>query len=242
MKWKMYDELIAGIPKGITVEAATHKKWWLVKTKDSMGISMYFEQGEVKRTLPEDVSGMDLKELASYAKSWNFYEATLGMAAINAWYNRAELIAPMKPYFSTSVFDEYVDEVRGKRAAVIGHFPFMEKIAEAAAEYSILEKRPSEGDYPDSACEYILPGQDYVFITGTTFANKTLPRLLDLCRGAKVIMTGPSVPLAPILFDYGIYELAGTIAEDYNTLWDAVGRGEEKGIFKYGAKMLQIRR
>ena len=33
-------------------------------------------------------------------------------------------------------------------------------------------------DFLDSACEYILPEQDFVFITGMTLTNKTLPRLL----------------------------------------------------------------
>jgi uncharacterized protein (DUF4213/DUF364 family) len=240
-KWELYDRLIEGIPAELVVESAVHAKWWLVKTNKTVGISMYFEQGESgHRSLPDNVSGMNLKELAGYVKSWNFYEATLAVAAMNAYYNTPERIEPLNPSFSMDAFDEHLEEIRGKRVAVIGHFPFLDKIA-GVAKLSILEKKPSAGDYPDSACEYILPEQDYVFITGTSLANKTLPRLLELSRGAKIILTGPSVPLAPLFFEYGVTELAGTIAQNHDELWEAVGRGEERGIFRHGARMLQIR-
>lgn len=68
----------------------------------------------------------------------------------------------------------------------------------------VLERRPLPGDYPDPASEYLLSDWEYVFITGTTIINKTLPRLLELCRGSKIILTGPSTPLTPALFRHGI--------------------------------------
>jgi uncharacterized protein (DUF4213/DUF364 family) len=74
-------------------------------------------------------------------------------------------------------------------------------------ELSILERRPGPGDYPDSAAEFLLPESDFVFATGVTFTNKTLPRLLELSRAATFILAGPSVPLAPALFDLGVRDL-----------------------------------
>ena len=36
----------------------------------------------------------------------------------------------------------------------------------------MIERRPGAKDYPDAACEYLLPEMDAVFITGSTAANK----------------------------------------------------------------------
>ena len=41
-----------------------------------------------------------------------------------------------------------------------------------AAELNILERNLFEGDYPDSACEYLLPDMDYVFISGSASSTK----------------------------------------------------------------------
>ncbi len=241
MSWSLYDAILKEIPSDIQVDDVLQSKWWLVKAGGNVGISMYFTQGAgPAMTLPASIKGMNLRTLAEYIKSWNFYEATVAMAAINAYYNTAEKIEKLKPVFTkASVFDTYKDNVAGKKVAVIGHFPFLEKFGEVC-ELSILEKNPSEGDYPDSACEYILPEQDYVFVTGTTFANKTLPRLLELSKNARVVMTGPSVPLTEILFDYGVDIIAGTLITDFDSLWKSVGRGDERTIFNHGADMLQI--
>ena len=60
----------------------------------------------------------------------------------------------------------------------MGHFPLVEKQLGRKCSLSILEREPEGADFLDSACEYILPEQDFVFITGMTLTNKTLPRLL----------------------------------------------------------------
>lgn len=239
LSWQIYDDLLKAIPNDVLVEDAIQQKWWLIKTSKTLGIAMHFEQGEAERTLLQQLKGMKLRELANYIKSWNFYEATAAVAATNAYYNQKDKIEPLQPRFTEDAFKENRQAIVGKRVAVIGHFPNIEKLAEIC-ELSILEKNPAKGDYPDNACEYILPQQDYVFITGTTLANKTLPRLLQLSKNAKVIMTGPSVPLTPILFDYGVDVLAGAAIWDSAKVWSAVQQGGCKNIFQQGVQMLQI--
>ena len=84
-----------------------------------------------------------------------------------------------------------------------------------AKNYFILEREPKPGDYPDSACEYLLPQCDLAVITGSAAINKTLPRLLELCRGAEVVLTGPSVSLCPALMpSCGIRRLNGQAIVD----------------------------
>lgn len=42
-------------------------------------------------THPDDLTGKTLRELAELIKSWNYLEAAVGQAAINAWYNSPEI-------------------------------------------------------------------------------------------------------------------------------------------------------
>ena len=70
-------------------------------------------------------------------------------------------------------FDTYAELVQGKKVATIGHFRFIENRFEGVGELSIIERRPRDNDYPDTASEFILPDQDFVFITGSTLVNKT---------------------------------------------------------------------
>jgi len=53
-----------------------------------------------------------------------------------------------------------------------------------------------------------------VGITGTSFINHTVEKLLNLCRGGFVVVIGPTSPLSPVLFDYGVDVIAGTKVVD----------------------------
>jgi hypothetical protein len=105
---------------------------------------------------------------------------------------------------------------------------------------SILERNPLEGDYPDPACEYILEDQDFLFITGVTLINKTLPRLMELGRNARMVLVGPSVPLTQLWFNKGIASLAGTSVIDADRVWRHVAQGGDRSIFKQGAHMVKL--
>ena len=111
------------------------------------------------------------------------------------------------------VFTCLLNELRGKRVAVVGHFHNLERLS-AICELSILERKPMLGDMPDPACEYILAEQDVVIMTATTLINKTMPRLLELSRNARVVVAGPSTPLHPLMFDHGVDLLGGLIVDD----------------------------
>jgi uncharacterized protein (DUF4213/DUF364 family) len=218
--WALYDALIGEIPPEITVdEALRGGHWTMVRCGNSAGLAMTVggPLGESRpRTLPEDCRGLALRELAEAVKSWNFAEAALGMAAINAFWNSPEREAAALSLNrgESRAFEAWRERVRGKKAAVVGHFRHLEKTLGDVCELSILEKNPQPGDYPDSACEFILSQQDFVFATGVTLVNKTLPRLLELSRSTGIILAGPTVPLAPPLFAWGVKDLQGFVVTD----------------------------
>lgn len=242
-KWELYDSIIDGIPPSIQIcDFVVGCAWTMVRTELGCGVALTVRQRAGVSDEPAPLVGASLRNVAARVKSWNFIEASIGMAAINAWYNNPERAAGLGllPHGDTErkksdVFRVLGDEVRGKKVAVIGHFPNLEKQLKPVSELSILEREPQRGDYPDSACEYILDEQDYVIITGMTLTNKTLPRLLELVRpGAKVCLVGPSVPLTEKFAEYGVFKLSGFCATDAAQTEDAVKRGVRQGIFQCG--------
>jgi len=245
--WGIYDDLINSIPGDLTVlECMLGVSWTLVRSESGLGIAKTIKGGKKGEGISH-VTGIPLKELAAYAKSWNMLEASVGMAAINAAYNTPSTVTELTGKSlddsgdadSANAFKLLEPEVTGKKVAVIGHFPGLERL-QSLCELSILEREPRDDDYPDTACEYLLPQQDYVFITGTAFTNKTMPRLLELSKQSKVILIGPSVPISRVLFHYGVDLIAGLVVIDQQLIWQAVQEGKKMSIFKYGAKMVCV--
>ena len=92
--------------------------------------------------------------------------AEKGMAAINCWYNAPEKLAAFCGGEGGDSFQTRAEQARGKRVTVVGRFPNLEEQLGPVCQLSVLERNPEQGDYPDSACEFILPEQEMVFITG----------------------------------------------------------------------------
>ncbi len=242
--WDIYDRLIQGIPPEAKVGSCLVSTWTVVDS-DGMGLAMTYRGGVHEANPLTSLAGRPLRELAEYVKSWDLRRASLGTAAINAFYNSPGRVQewlgrPLEGLRSSGAFTSSLDEIAGKKVAVIGHFPGLEEARECC-ELVILEREPQEGDLPDFAAEYVLPQQDYVFITGTALTNKTLPRLLALSAGATVALVGPSVPLVPWWFEFGVDVLAGSVVMDKPSVWQRCLEGAHRGIFEAGAWMIDIR-
>ena len=192
------------------------------------------------------IAGMPVKQLAAQMASWNDLDSCLGLAALNSVFNTQDHLDDLRGEWEVetseiSSFSHLRQRVAGKKVAVVGHFPGLAYLADEC-ELSILERTPSPGDYPDPACEYLLPEQDFVFITGATLINKTLPRLLVLSKGAFVALVGPSVPLSSQFFSHGVDLLGGTVVVDEAPLRRVVEEAGAVEIFKNGAQMVQVTR
>lgn len=247
--WSMYDELIEQIPEDIIVtDYNVASSWTKVETENSLGISITVRGYSRPWMYGDTIVGMKLRDVAALCKSWNFTEASIGLAAINAYFNTPEKFnelgifddhdlskKDLKSRKEKDAFTDYANKVKGKNVAVIGHFPRLEIKLDPICNMSILERNPSMGDYPDSACEYILPEQDYVFVTGMTFINKTLSRLLQIMKDkVEVILVGPTVPVTPILFKYGITGISGFCVMERDEMSEIVKTGRNMAIFNAG--------
>ena len=145
--WKLYDELIAAVPEdAVVAECLAGLSWFLVR---SLGTGVAMRPREIDGPVRNagKIAGMKVRELAAWIKSWNWYEAAMGLAAINSALNAQQaVLTELRDVRWTrrgpqDVFTCLLDELRGKRVAVVGHFHNLERLSDIC-ELSILERKP----------------------------------------------------------------------------------------------------
>jgi uncharacterized protein (DUF4213/DUF364 family) len=160
-------------------------------------------------------------ELAGLARSDSLLEASIGLAAINALLDVDEDACE-----ELNAEQVILEQGTGKGVVVVGHFPFIPRIREAARHLWVLEKRPGEGDLPAEAAPDIIPQADVVSITGTSLINHTFEELVGLCHPkAFVLVLGPTAPLSPTLFDYGVDVISGTLVTNPEKVLRYISQG-----------------
>lgn len=222
--WKIYDAVISGIPEEYTVDDLILG-----------GYTTYVRSGSgcgTAGTIPGDSRpemfrrklGMPLRELAGAMKSWNYVESSIGLVAINAYYNNPEVAAANGVELAANRItedrknDPFImsqNRIKNKKVCMIGHFPHLEQLFAPVCDLSIIEMPPGADDYPKPASDYLVPEADFVFIICASIVNKTLPRYLKLAENAEnVVIVGPSTPLAPAFFNFGVDALSSFVIRD----------------------------
>ncbi len=208
--WSFYDELYIGIPSGILVEGCVvGDLWTTVRIDGNIGIATTMgAEGVDKAALAQSMIGEPLREVANVLKWDSLIRASVGVAALNAFYNKQDNLT------GKSFSEDDIEDLTGKKIYVIGDM------------ISSLEKYDcSVLDIPDSpelSPEYKeAMNADHVFISGDTLINRTLPELLtNAGNTTKVTLYGPSVPAAPVMFAFGnrVDELTGIYASFPDTV------------------------
>lgn len=211
----LYEALIDGVKSEAPVlTTAGGDCWAMVEAAEGMGLGMMTRGGTIPPLYPQGLRDLPLREAAKAAAGWNMREASYGLAAVNAFYNTPARLAALDCRISPDIYVTAGLELRGKTVGIVGHMRGFAGLREQARAVYIIERAPKPGDYPDAACDWILPRCDLVIITGSSLINKTLPHLLELCEDATTILFGPSVPMCPALLDFGIDRLAGLVVTD----------------------------
>jgi uncharacterized protein (DUF4213/DUF364 family) len=254
--WELYDRLIEGVPTGIGVRNwSVGRRWCHVESECGTGVAMAIGDGLHLGKNGGPLGNpaiancaLDLKEFATLARSWSFEAASIGVAALNAFYNIPKNNPDIKTYREAGgsslpirqddIITTEVHAFLGGKVAIIGHFPRLETLADEC-ELTVLERNPIGTDLPDPACEYILPKQDLVIITGTALTNKTLVRLLELSRNARTILVGASCVCSTVLFDYGIDLISGAFVADTDEARLLVSHGTQLP-FGHGLEMVRL--
>ncbi len=165
--------------------------------------------------------GLPAFDLAGWMRSESLTERSIGFAAFNAL-----LEVDLAACVDRNAEKLILERGSGRRVAIVGHFPFVPEVYQAADRCWVLELNPGPGDLPASEAPAVLPQADVVAITGMTLVNGTFESLAALCRPeAYVLVLGATTPLTPLLFDYGVDAISGTVVTDIPAVLAAVGQG-----------------
>jgi uncharacterized protein (DUF4213/DUF364 family) len=211
MAVKILDDLIGSLRDDATAREVRIGPFWTAVWSRGCGLASTTGPGEHEHgaTFVQNAGSLadsSALELTRLAYSDSPLEAGIGLAAINSLVevdegNCVELNAG----------DLLVERGRDKNVALVGHFPFVPVLREAAARLWVIELNPQPGDARAEEAEAIMPEVDIVAITGSAFINHTIERLLGLCRPQSfIVVLGPTTPLSPVLFDHGVDIVSGT--------------------------------
>ena len=204
---RILDDLISGLSGDSLVREVHACVFWTAVLSKHCGLASTFHEPHPSHRPVKhagSLAGLSALELAQYARSDNVLEASIGMAAINSLIDIDE-----DKCVKENALDVLARKGRGKNIAIVGRFPWTPKLRRIASTLWVIEQRPQEGELPAEAAEDVLPQADVVGLTGTSFINHTVDRLLALSKNSFVVMVGPTTPLLPVLFDYGVDILAG---------------------------------
>jgi len=236
----IYEDLISTVKDDFDTNIANLSisiRWIAVITK-KLGISITYDN-EKHMTGIEDAGyfkGKKAFELLEYLKTFDTLNVGIGLATLNS------LIKIPEKYEQFNVFDYLLEKSKDKKIVFIGHFEDIEKLKGVAKEIVVIERKPKESDYLDTFQEYLIPESDIVAITGSTFANKSIKRILELSKDKYTIVFGPSTPLSEVLFDYGVDMIGGIVVKDDNKVFDIISQGGSLEKFKNYINFITLKR
>lgn len=227
---ELLNALLAALPEGKVQQVCIGLHWTAVVVEiDGVrrcGLASTLRSDQDHHSQPdvppagklETLSGL---ELAAHVRAEMPTLVSVGVAAMNA------LLPLQSQYQSDQNAEEIIAALgAGRRVALVGHFPFIERLRARVGRLDVLEQDPRPGDLPAEAASQIIPAADVVAITSMTLMNHTLEGLLGLCPPeARVLLLGPSTPLSPVLFDHGVDLLSGSLVEDIDGVLRAVRQG-----------------
>jgi uncharacterized protein (DUF4213/DUF364 family) len=165
-------------------------------------------------------------------------EASIGLAAFNA------LLEVDDAAFTEINAEQIIlERGAGRRVAIVGHFPFIDRVRAAAAACWVVERDPGPSDLPAEQAPEVLPQADVVALTGTSLINHTFDELISLCRpDAFVLLLGPSVPLTPVLFESGVNAISGTRVDNPEQVLRTLSQGATFQQIKRGGGLRLLTR
>ena len=232
----LQNTLLNGVPHGIVKRIMVGINWTMVEGKHGCGLAQTPQRnspGCQAITAAGQLASMDLRCLANLIKNPNPMEVAIGMAAINASYNRYDLDAKC----DDNGLDAFgtVDQ----SVAVVGRFPGLER------RYSLLkviEKDPRKGEYPETKAKAILESSHYAIITASTFVNGTAEKMVSYADKCETAIIGPGTPLCPKLFELGVSVLSGLIIDKPSDAFQIIAEGGAVKELKNASHYATIRK
>ena len=244
----LIDDLIKTLQEGNTADVRIGLHWTAVVAEVngmlSCGLASTIGRKHEHHGEPEIQQAGELEmipacSLAEFTNSSKPSERSIGVAAMNAL-----LPPPPGPLKELNAEQEIADLGADRKVVLVGSFPFVPRLREKVGELIVLEQDPAPGERSASEARDLIPGADVVAITGMTLINHTLEGLLGLCsQNSTVILLGPSTPLSPILFDYGVDIICGAMVTDIDPVLRAIGQGANfRQVHRAGVRLVSMTR
>lgn len=215
-------------PEAEVLDVRVGPYWTVVRSSVGAGMASTMA-GQFDRRAGFPVAGagtlldLNLEKLIGLLRSESVPEAAIGLAAVNSLIDlKDQTVEDM------NARDVLKRRGQGKGVAMIGRFPFAEEIRRSSRELWVFEKgngRRADDLGPEHVAG-VLPHAEVVAISATTLINHTLEEILPCINAeAFTMMLGPSTPMMPCLFDFGIDLLCGSVIEDPAAVIKAVEQG-----------------
>ncbi len=245
----MVAELLDGLPDGAVLDLRVGAFWTAVVTEldgqrrcglasNLREVAHHHSHGPAVQAAGR-LTESSARQLTRLSSSKSVIEAAVGLAALNALLPRLE-----DRWVECNAEEVIAHHGSGKRVALVGHFPFVDRLRERVGSLRVLEQHPQAGDLPAEAAAKELPRAEVVAITGTTLLNHTFEPLMALRNPeALVLMLGPSTPLSPIMFRHGVDLLSGSAVDDIDAVLRAVSQGANfRQVHHYGVRLVTMMR
>ena len=187
----LHDRLAAGVT-GNADRVVIGLNWTFVQGPDGAGFAHTPARGTdgcYGLPNPGGYSGEALADLAALWQSDNPFERAIGVAAVNAHWNRFDLKASRE-----NGLDLLQD--KGRRTVIIGRFPGLKKRLPTAA---VVEREPEPGEFGENDLDTLLPDAAYVAITASALANGSLAQILSKLGDGFAVIVGPRYTPLPRL-------------------------------------------
>lgn len=249
--WELYNALIDSVEPGQKLlDLAVGAEWTAVLSEDG-GLGLAPTIREAFRRFDSAIKpakGMDLSELAAAARAWDYYEAALGLAAVNAAHNRPERLpggAAHRPggRRSISAFITFCKEnLGGKHSLLIDPMYLRENMNNVPGLFDITRRDTTYRDYPSSAYLELVPACDQLIMSGTPLVDKYAEPILKLAARAAgpsqapvIRFWGIDVPMTSVLKDFSVHDITGFLADDpEQVLWTVKRGGSRDDILRLG--------
>jgi uncharacterized protein (DUF4213/DUF364 family) len=238
----LLDDLISALPGDAPAREVRVGAFWTAVWSRSCGLASTLGAGDHEHGATFVAEAGRLQErsarrLAGLAHSDSTLEAGIGLAAINSLLEVDEMRC-----VELNAGQFLIERAPGKRVALVGHFPFVPQLRRAAQRLWVIDLHPGAGDLRPEQGAGLIPEADLVAITGSALINHTLEGLLGRCRRDSLVMVlGPTAPLSPVLFDYGVDVISGTRVVDPERALRSVTQG---AVFRQveGVRLLSMNR
>jgi len=176
-----------------------------------------------------------VEDAMELARSFNMLERVVGIATLNAV---SQFLMDREGYrreVGVDIFEAI--DLRGcNEAVVVGYIrPVVGKLRGKVKTVHVFERNPElRGDaLPDTFADQFLPNADLVMVTGSSLANGTIDRLLELSKNAKfIVVAGPTASSLPEPFFARGVDVIGGVRAKGEEVVKAVAEGKPFSAFK----------